>query len=74
MHPIERFLRKLKISVRNKARPEGSIAEAYIDNEALTYCSMYIDGVETKFNQADRNYDGDPMSLQNKISVFSHSS
>ncbi|KAG9457976.1 hypothetical protein H6P81_002484 [Aristolochia fimbriata] len=60
MYPVERFLRKLKISVRNKARPEGSIAEAYIDNETLTYCSMYIDGVETKFNRADRNYDGDP--------------
>ncbi|XP_012837883.1 PREDICTED: uncharacterized protein LOC105958419 [Erythranthe guttata] len=30
MYPIERFLKSLKGYVRNKARPEGSIAEGYI--------------------------------------------
>ena len=29
--------------VRNRARPEGSIAEAYIANEALTFCSRYME-------------------------------
>ncbi|KAG9454155.1 hypothetical protein H6P81_007059 [Aristolochia fimbriata] len=72
MYPVERFLRKLKIFVQNKARPEGSITEVYIDNEALTYCSIYIDGVEMKFNRAYRNYDEDPLSLKNKIYVFLH--
>ncbi|KAK1548742.1 hypothetical protein Q3G72_009470 [Acer saccharum] len=30
MYPIERYLRKLKCYVRNKAQPEGSIAEAVL--------------------------------------------
>ena len=32
MYPIERSIRTLKQYVRNKARPEGSIAEAYVMN------------------------------------------
>ncbi|XP_028068682.1 uncharacterized protein LOC114271251 [Camellia sinensis] len=40
MYPIERFLRALKKFVTNRARPEGSIAEAYIVNECITFCSM----------------------------------
>ena len=30
MYPVERYLRTLKGYVRNKACPEGSIAEGYI--------------------------------------------
>ncbi|XP_012829657.1 PREDICTED: uncharacterized protein LOC105950835 [Erythranthe guttata] len=33
MYPIERYLSSLKGMVRNRARPEGSIAEAYIVKE-----------------------------------------
>lgn len=44
--------------MRNKARPEGSIAESYIDGECLSFCSMYLEGIETKFNREERNYDG----------------
>ncbi|XP_057779596.1 uncharacterized protein LOC130998182 [Salvia miltiorrhiza] len=35
MYPFERYLRKLKNNVRNKARVEGSICNAYIVEEAL---------------------------------------
>ncbi|KAJ8615538.1 hypothetical protein MRB53_034910 [Persea americana] len=42
MYPIEGFLKTLKGYVRNRARPEGSIAEAYIVKECLTFCSMYL--------------------------------
>ncbi|XP_057451962.1 uncharacterized protein LOC130743751 [Lotus japonicus] len=35
MYPIERFLRVLKNYVRNKARPEGSIAEGYVSEECM---------------------------------------
>lgn len=55
MYPVERRLYTLKRSVRNKARPEGSIAEAYVADEALTFCSRYMDDVETRFNRAPRN-------------------
>ncbi|KAL0560127.1 hypothetical protein IC582_000521 [Cucumis melo] len=57
MYPIERSLRYLKQYVRNKARPEGSIAEAYVINESLNFCSMYVRGIETRFNRGDRNND-----------------
>ena len=43
MYPIERRLGTFKGYVRNRARPEGSIAEAYIATEALTFCSKYIE-------------------------------
>jgi len=55
MYPIERRLYSLKRSVRNKALPEGSIAEAYVADEALTFCSRYMDDVETRFNRLPRN-------------------
>ncbi|GMP86628.1 hypothetical protein CsSME_00039335 [Camellia sinensis var. sinensis] len=58
MYPIERMLGLLKGFVGNKARPEGSVAEGYISKECTTFCSMYLDGVETVFNREEKNYDG----------------
>jgi hypothetical protein len=55
MYPIERHLYTLKKSVRNKTCPEGSIAEAYVANEALTFSSRYLEDVETRFNRLPRN-------------------
>ncbi|KAF5450443.1 hypothetical protein F2P56_030797 [Juglans regia] len=60
MYPFERYLGKFKRYVKNKARPEGSIAEAYIHIECLTFCSMYLHDIETRFNREDRNIDGLP--------------
>nr|GEZ26981.1 hypothetical protein [Tanacetum cinerariifolium] len=37
MFPFERFIKKLKGYVRNKAKPKGSIAEGYVAEEALTF-------------------------------------
>lgn len=51
MYPIERRLCTLKRYVRNRARPEGSIAEAYIVDECLTFCSRYFSDVETRYNR-----------------------
>jgi hypothetical protein len=45
----------LKDMVGNPAHPEGSIAEAYLMHECLTFCSLYLDGVETRHNRPDRN-------------------
>ncbi|XP_062074039.1 uncharacterized protein LOC133778190 [Humulus lupulus] len=50
------------------ARPEGSIAEGYVVDEALTFCSMYFKGVETRFNRPDRNVDAIPSPK--KLSMF----
>ncbi|KAL0546655.1 hypothetical protein IC582_016567 [Cucumis melo] len=57
MYLIERSLRTLKQYVRNKARPEGSIAEAYVMNESNTFCSRYLRGIETRFTRDERNDD-----------------
>ncbi|KAL4038879.1 hypothetical protein IC575_002515 [Cucumis melo] len=57
MYPIERSLRTLKQYFRNKARPEGSIAEGYVMNESSTFCSRYLRGIETRFTRDERNDD-----------------
>ncbi|XP_052723821.1 uncharacterized protein LOC108344223 [Vigna angularis] len=54
MYPIERYLGKLKSYVRNKAQAKGSIAEGYMAEECLTFCSRYLDGIETVFNRLRR--------------------
>nr|XP_048328552.1 uncharacterized protein LOC125422128 [Ziziphus jujuba var. spinosa] len=51
------------------AHPEGSIAEGYVVNEALTYCSMYLHGIETRFNRPERNKDGENQ-IASTLSVF----
>ena len=58
--------------MRNKARPEGSIAEGYIVKECLTFMSMYVNGIETRFNRVERNYDGaeDHQYVECELSVF----
>ncbi|CAL9005872.1 unnamed protein product [Prunus brigantina] len=71
MYPIERLLGELKKSVRNRAKPEGSIVEAWVQYESLTFCGMYLKDVETVFNRPQRNHDG---GMRNeKLSVFAQS-
>ena len=52
-----RYLGKLKGYVSNRARPEGSIAKAYILKECINNWSLYIDGIETVHNRRERNED-----------------
>ncbi|XP_025703788.1 uncharacterized protein [Arachis hypogaea] len=49
-----RYLGHLKSYVRNKAKSEGSIAEGYVAEEALTFCSRYLKGIETIFDRPPR--------------------
>jgi hypothetical protein len=51
---VERYLRIVKGYVRNKAHLEGFIAEGYIVEECLTFCSRFLD-VDTKLNRADHH-------------------
>lgn len=66
-------MHKLNSYVGNKARPEGSIAEGYLASECVTFCSRYLNEVETKFNREERNYDGGAHIRPDKshLSVFS---
>ncbi|CAL2265623.1 unnamed protein product [Prunus armeniaca] len=68
MYPIERLLGELKKTVRNRAKPEGSVIEAWVQYESLTFCGMYLQDVDTVFNRPQRNNNG---SVRNeKLSVF----
>ena len=58
------------MSVGNKSRPEGSIAEWYVANECLIFCGRYLPSVETKENRSLRNND-DGNECYRGLSVFS---
>lgn len=63
MCEYHRFLGKLKSFVRNKAQLEGSIAEGWIAEEILTFCSRYLENeIETRFNRGSRVDDDPPES------------
>ncbi|KAA8525594.1 hypothetical protein F0562_007449 [Nyssa sinensis] len=62
MYPIERFLLTLKLYVRNRAHPEGSIAEGYLVEECMNFCGRYLEDVKTMSNRPIRNYDGNNKS------------
>ena len=51
---LYRYLSRLKSYVQNRVTPEGSIAKGYIVEECLTFCSWYMEGVETIFNRPTR--------------------
>ncbi|GJT64236.1 F-box domain containing protein [Tanacetum coccineum] len=46
------------------SKPEGSIAEGYVAEEALTLSSHYFRDVTTKFNRLERNVDPPPPTCQ----------
>ncbi|KAG8473410.1 hypothetical protein CXB51_035692 [Gossypium anomalum] len=50
-----KFLSKLKSYCRNKRYPEGSIAEGYLAEECMTFCSRYLEDAETRLNRPSRN-------------------
>ena len=58
MYPIERRLGTFKGYVRNRARPKGSIAEAYIATEALTICSKKSETADQLSKEADEDNPG----------------
>ncbi|XP_019434448.1 PREDICTED: uncharacterized protein LOC109341097 [Lupinus angustifolius] len=74
MYPIERTLGHLKSYVRNKAAPEGCIAEGYIMEESLTFCSRYfLNGdIETRFNRPRRNDDDIGVNVFSESTIFSN--
>ena len=45
------------VCLEQKARPEGSIIEAYVMNESSTFCSRYLSVIETRFIRDERNDD-----------------
>lgn len=56
--------------MRNKSRPEGSIAEGYLVDEGLSFCSMYLRDVDTRRNRKGRNADGIGRGICGGLSIF----
>lgn len=71
MYPIERYLRTLKGYVRNKAHPEGSIAEGYVAEECMTFCSRFLDNIDTKLNRPERHESATINEPPSGLSIFS---
>ena len=57
-------MKVLKGYVRNRARPEGCIAENYLADEYVQFCSKYIPQTEGVGEKHERNMDlvGRPLS------------
>lgn len=73
MNLFSRFLHHLKQKVKNRARVEGSIVEAYIVEEVSTFCSLYFESdVETRLTRPPRNDDGGDIYCSMRLSIFSH--
>ena len=87
MYSIERYLGKLKSYVRNRSKPEGSIAEGYIAEECVTFCSRFLCAEESTMNSTTfkkpsanvqyhigtrRNKDGNFFSLEDADWKASH--
>jgi len=52
MYPIERYIKVLKVFVRQKARPEGSIVEGYLIQERICMFNDKFEEFEAKSDQA----------------------
>jgi len=59
MYFVERYLGELKSNVRNKAHPEGCIAESVLAKEAMVLCSGFLDGFQSLVNKLSRTDDND---------------
>ena len=70
MYPVERYLRTLKGYVRNKAQPEGSIAEGYIAEECMTFCSRFLEDIDMKLNRLERHETSAVNESPSRLSVF----
>ena len=45
MYPVKRYMKVLKSYTKNQYRPETSIVERYVAEEAIEFCSKYIENV-----------------------------
>ncbi|KAK1644553.1 hypothetical protein QYE76_062358 [Lolium multiflorum] len=70
MWSTEMFIGNMKNWVHNRSHPEGSIAESYLFDECLTFCSRYVDDCNTKFNRASRHDDNLTSSAKKGCSKY----
>ena len=70
MYPFERYMKVLKNYVINRHRPEVCIAESYIVEEAVEFCSEFLSGVDPIGLRTNTLEDGlDNSSIGRLISI-----
>ncbi|XP_010468561.1 PREDICTED: uncharacterized protein LOC104748651 [Camelina sativa] len=55
MYPFERYMKLLKDYVRNPAIPEGCIAESYLAEECMRFCSDFLKTTTNVEEKEERN-------------------
>ncbi|XP_013632806.1 PREDICTED: uncharacterized protein LOC106338356 [Brassica oleracea var. oleracea] len=63
MYPFERYMKVLKNFVRNPARPEGCIAESYLAEECMKFCSEFLKKSTNVQDKIERNMDYENSSI-----------
>ena len=72
MYPFEIYMHSLKKKIKNKARVEGPIMEAYIIEKISNFNWHYFNpSVQTKLTQVDRHDDSGEGSKA-EISIFAY--
>ena len=71
-----RYLRRLKNNVRNKAKVEGSICNAYLVEETSSFCAHYFEPyVNTRHRKVPRNvqiFRDENQEHEGLLSIFKH--
>ncbi|KAL2512828.1 Uncharacterized protein Adt_18428 [Abeliophyllum distichum] len=73
MYPFERYLKKLKDYVRNQSKPEGSIAEGYVVEESLTFCSWCFEDIYALYRINADDVSPELLSLASQTNDVVHS-
>ncbi|CAA7048867.1 unnamed protein product [Microthlaspi erraticum] len=63
MYPFERYMKVMKDFVRNPARPEGCIAESYLAEECIQFCSEFLKKTTNVQDKVDRNTEYENSSI-----------
>ena len=71
MYPIERYLLTLKQYVRQRAHPEASIANGYLMEECMNFCSQYLKDMGCKSNRPLRRKNDEDNSKKGKTFLLS---
>ncbi|XP_056842958.1 uncharacterized protein LOC108829523 [Raphanus sativus] len=77
MYPFERYMKVLKDFMRNPARPEGCIAECYLAEECIRFCSEFLKKTTNVQEKEERNMEyennsileGRPISTGTSVSL-----
>lgn len=54
MYLTEQSLGRVEHFVKNRAHAKGLITKVYVGLEYLIFCSMYLRGIETRFNLREK--------------------